>query len=261
VQFETITLDLTPPFAYLTLNRPQVKNAMSMQMVIDLLTAFESLRENRDVRAIVLSGAGGTFCAGGDIKEMSAAFQSTEPQPNRELLDTLLRAVNQAPQVVVAKLQGAAMGGGFGLMCVSDIAIADSTAVFGMPEVRLGLAPALISPFVIARVGLTTARRLMLTGARFNAEKALEYGLVHEACTPDELDARVQTVLDDLRQCSPNAIAEIKKLIFEVTTKSLDETAAYRANLLDTLRRSEDGMEGMMAFVEKRAARWAKKNE
>ncbi|MFN8373284.1 MAG: enoyl-CoA hydratase-related protein [Anaerolineae bacterium] len=256
--FETITLDLTPPFAYLTLNRPHAKNAMSMQMVLDLLAAFEALRDNRAVRAVLLSGVGDTFCAGGDIKEMAAAFQSGEPQANRGLLDTLLRAVNQAPQVIIAKVQGAAMGGGFGLLCVSDIAIADSSATFGMPEVRLGLAPALISPFVIARIGLTTARRLMLTGTRFGAEKALEYGLIHEACAPEALDARVQAALDEVRQCSPNAIAAIKKLMFEVTTKTLDETVDYRANLLDTLRRSDDGMEGMMAFVEKRPAKWAK---
>jgi isohexenylglutaconyl-CoA hydratase len=265
--YETITLDLTPPFAYLTLNRPDAKNAMSMQMVIDLLAAFETLRDNREVRAVVLSGAGGTFCAGGDIKELAAAFQSSETAnaagglnslSNRTQLDTLLRAVNQAPQVVIAKLQGAAMGGGFGLMCVSDIAIADSTASFGLPEVRLGLAPALISPFVIARIGLTTARRLMLTGTRFGAEQALAYGLIHEACAPEDLDARVQAVLEDVRACSPNAIAEIKKLMFMVTTQSLDDTVEYRATLLDTLRRSDDGMEGMMAFVEKRAAKWAK---
>lgn len=254
--FETILLDSAPPFAHITLNRPEAKNAMSMKMVAELLAAFEALRERHDVRAVVLSGAGSTFCAGGDIKEMAAVMQGDAPTYPKTLLDTMLRAVNQAPQVVIARLSGAAMGGGFGLMCVSDIAVADTSATFGLPEVRLGLVPALISPFVIARVGLTTARRLMLTGTRFGAEQALAYGLVHEICTPEALDARVQGVLDDLRQCSPNAIRECKKLLFEVMGKDLDATADTRADLLQTLRMSEEGIEGMMAFVQKRPARW-----
>lgn len=257
--FETIILSLAPPFAHITLNRPDARNAMNAQMIRELLEAFEALADNRDVRAIVLGAAGTAFCVGGDIQEMAAISQ----QPQEENIayasrvDAMLRAVNQAPQAIIARVQGAAMGGGLGLVCVSDIAIASADATFGLPEVRLGLAPAMISPFVIQRLGLTRTRELMLTGRRFGAEQAREFGLVHERCVPDELDNRVQAILDELRQCSPNAIAACKRLLFEVMDKDPDATVDYRARMLLDLRRSEEGQEGMMSFVEKRPPKWA----
>lgn len=260
--FETLAVALTPPFAQVALNRPEVKNAMNAQMVTDLIAAFEGLRENREIRAVVLSGAGGTFCAGGDIKEMAAAFQggTVDAMGDAGRLDHLLQRVQTAPQVVIAKVEGAAMGGGFGLVCAADIAVASADAKMGLPEVRLGLVPALISPYVIARVGLTRARELMLTGRRFGGEEAQQYGIVHEVCAPDVLDARVNELLEDIRQCSSNALAACKRLIFEVMDKPLDETVAYRANLLTELRRSDEGMEGMMAFAQKRKPKWAEKD-
>lgn len=263
-KFETLTVDLNIPFAHatITLNRPEVKNAMNAQMVLDITAAFEALKDNREIRAVVLSGAGGTFCAGGDIKELAAAFQSGDAMgENLGALDTMLRRVNQAPQVVIARVQGAAMGGGFGLVCVSDIAIAHIDARMGMPEVRMGLVPALISPFVIQRVGLTRARQLMLTGRRFGGEEAKQYGIVHEVAGPGELDVKVEAILEDIRQCSPNAIAECKRLIFEALNPDLDATVNYRATLLTNLRQSEEAQEGMMAFMQKRPAKWAKKNK
>lgn len=256
---ETLTVTLNLPFAYITLNRPAVKNAMNNQMVLDIIAAFETLKDNREVRAIVLSGAGGTFCAGGDIKEMAQALQSGDVDNFSGTLDKMLRAINQAPQVVIAKVEGAAMGGGFGMVCVADIAIASTEATMGLPEVRLGIVPALISPYVIERVGLTRARELMLTGRRFDGLTALDYGIVHEAVVPEELELRLQVVLDEIKQCSPHALAACKKLIFAVKDKTTDATVDYRANLLTALRRSEDGQEGMMAFMEKRPPKWAEK--
>ncbi len=256
--FDTITVAVAPPFAYITLNRPDARNAMNAQLIKDLLAAFEALRDNHDVRAIVLGAAGQTFCAGGDIQEMAASLQAPDDESiaYATRTDALLRAVNQAPQAVIARVQGAAMGGGFGLVCVSDIAIASTNAKFGLPEVRLGIAPAMISPFVIQRLGLTRTRELVLTGRCFGAEQAKEYGLVHEVCAPDELDTRVNAVLDELRQCSPNAIAASKRLLFEVMDKDPDATKETRARLLLDLRRSEEGQEGMIAFVEKRPPKW-----
>jgi isohexenylglutaconyl-CoA hydratase len=259
-QYETLDVNLDGPFAHVTLNRPEVKNAMNSQMVLDITAVFEALRDNRSVRAVVLAGAGGTFCAGGDIKEMAAAFQSGNMNGSSGALDTMLRMVNQAPQVVVAKVQGAAMGGGFGLVCVSDIAVASADARFGLPEVRLGIVPALISPYVIQRLGLTRARELMLTGRRFSGDHAKAYGLVHDVCLPDDLEGHMIVLLDELRQCSSTALAACKNLIFEVLGKDLDATVALRANLLTELRQSEDGQEGMMAFVEKRPPKWAKED-
>lgn len=255
--FETLSVEIASSFAHVTLNRPEAKNAMNNQMVLDLMACIEQLRARRDVRALVLSGAGGTFCAGGDIKEM-AAFQSDQPDNFAMTLDRLLQLVNEAPQVVIAKVEGAALGGGFGLVCVCDVAIASTEAKMGLPEVRLGLVPAMISPYVIERIGLTRARELMLTGRRFNGATAEVYGIVQEAVEPHVLDSRINAILEEIRQCSPNALAACKRLMFAVKDKPLDETAETRAKLLMELRRSEDGQEGMMAFVEKRLPKWAK---
>jgi isohexenylglutaconyl-CoA hydratase len=260
ISFETLILNITPPFAHVTLNRPEVKNAMNRQMVLDITAAFAHLRDNREVRGIILSGAGGTFCAGGDIKELAAALQSGQPVENPTAFETMLRAVNEAPQVVVAKVEGAAMGGGLGLVCVSDIGVASADAKFGFPEVRLGLVPAMISPYVIQRIGLTRARELMLTGRRFSGEHAKAYGLVHEAWLPDDLNDHLDVLLDELRQCSPHALAACKRLLFTVMSQDMDATLEYRANLLSELRRSADGMEGMMAFMQKRPPQWAKED-
>jgi isohexenylglutaconyl-CoA hydratase len=257
--FETLLITYTPPFAFVTLNRPAVKNAMNNQMVLDIIAAFEALKDNREVRAIVLSGAGGTFCAGGDIKEMAQATENGELDNFSGTLDKMLRSINEAPQVVIAKVEGAAMGGGFGIVCVADIAIASTEAKMGLPEVRLGIVPALISPYVIERVGLTRARELMLTGRRFDGETAQQYGVVTEAVVPEELELRLQGILDDIKQCSPHALAACKKLIFTIKDAPSGETVEYRANLLSELRRAEDGQEGMTAFLEKRPPKWAAK--
>jgi isohexenylglutaconyl-CoA hydratase len=258
-ELSTIHIRIEEPFAYITLNRPEVKNAMNQQMVSDLREAFATLHNNREVRGIVLSGAGGTFCAGGDIKEMQAAYSdpARRDTARTEDFDHLLRVINSAPQVIIARIEGAAMGGGLGLVCVSDIAIASSDAIFGLPEVRLGLIPAMILPYVIQRVGLTATRRLMLTGARFDSSEAAAIGMIHEACAPLELDIRVESFMAELHECSPQALAACKQLIFDIVDRNLDATAIYRANLLDKLRRSDDGQEGMQAFIEKRKPGWA----
>jgi len=263
MNFETITLKKEEPFAFVTLNRPDVRNAMNQQMISELLQAFNALREDRGVRGIVLSGAGGTFCAGGDLKEMQSAYAN--PQQDKsdrtQQFDLLLRAVNSAPQVVIAKVEGAAMGGGFGLVCVSDFAITTDDTIFGLPEVRLGIVPALISPYVIQRIGLTHARRLMLTGARFDGVEAAQYQLVHEVCLPEDIEERVEIAMADVRECAPGAIAACKKLILEIVDEHFEATAIHRAELLNELRRGKEGQEGMLAFIRKRKPRWSRNDE
>ena len=258
--YPTLLLDLTPPFARITLNRPAQRNAMNFQMVEELIAAFAALRQRSDIRAVVLSGADGSFCAGGDIGELKSAASQSEDEKTAHTarLDIMLRAVNQAPQVVVASVDGVALGGGFGLVCVSDIAIASTTASFGMPEVRLGLAPAVIAPYVVQRIGFTRSRLLMLTGTRFDGVSAHEYGIVQEICPPEILDECTEAILKELRQCSPAALAACKQLLFETAGKPLDETVSYRASLLNRLRQSEDGQEGLNAFLQKRPPKWAK---
>ena len=256
--YQTLLLDLKPPFAHVTLNRPKSRNAMSFAMIEELLSVFIGLKERIDIRAILISGANGHFCSGGDISDMAQVATMPPDQQNQVTaqVDLMLRAVNTAPQIVVAKLEGVVLGGGLGLACVSDVAISAENASFGLPEVRLGLAPAMISPFVIQRIGMTQARRLMLTGERFDGHRALNIGLIHEVVPQAELSSRVEAVLNDIRLCAPNAIREIKRLMHEASSKSLDETVDYRAQLLNTLRASGEGQEGMTAFLNNRPARW-----
>ena len=233
---------------------------MNFQMVDDLIAAFNELDETADVRAVIISGADGHFCAGGDIGDLQAAASMSAAEQDAIVarLDTMLRMVNRSPKVVIAKVDGAALGGGFGLVCVSDIAIASTTASFGMPEARIGLVPAIIAPYVIQRIGLTRARLLMLTGVRFDGVSAHEYGLVQEVCPTEILDECVEAILTEVRECSPAALAACKQLIFEASEKSLDESLAYRAHLLNTMRQSADGQEGTLAFMQKRPPKWAK---
>jgi isohexenylglutaconyl-CoA hydratase len=252
--FETITRAVEGPIATITLNRPEARNAMNLAMVEELLRCFTMLRDDafRDVRVAILCAAGETFCAGGDLRDMSAASKDGAGIGAR--LDDLLRAVNAAPQVVVARIQGAAMGGGLGLVCVSDIAIADEGAMFGLPEVRIGLAPVVISPYVVQRVGFTRARQLMLTGRRFGAAAALEYGLIHEVAPAGQLDALVEATVTDILKCAPNALRECKRLLFAVLTQpdSLEE----RVTTFERLRTSDEAAEGIMAFIQKKPAPW-----
>ena len=172
---------------HLTLNRPESRNAMNRAMVEEINAVFDALHGAREVRAIVMRGAGGYFCAGGDLKEMLAGGLKA-PQPGEvdpvvafsRAFGAMLRKVNQAPQVVVAVLEGAALAGGFGLACVSDVALAHAETKFGVPETTRGLPPAQIAPFIVERIGLTQARKLCLTGAQFKGEEALRLGFVHE---------------------------------------------------------------------------------
>ena len=254
--YQTISVEMSGPLASVTLNRPDARNAMSNQMVDELLRCFTALRgeTGANVRVVILRAAGSVFCAGGDMRDLSSLETPAESDATLELLDELLRAVNEAPQVVVARVQGAAMGGGLGLVCVSDIAIAAESARFGLPETRIGLAPALISPYVVARVGFTQARRLMLTGARIGADAAREIGLVHEVAADDALDQQVDGVVGDVLRCAPTALRECKRLLFAVA--SGNSTVSDRAAMLRRLRTGDEAQAGMLAFLSKRPAPW-----
>lgn len=259
MNYETLIIDIQGSVAYVKLNRPEARNAMNFRMVEELYTLFTKWKSNRDIRAVVLSGAGGIFCAGGDIKEMrNSTVPSIETGGN---LDSMLNAVNRASQLVIAKIEGAALGGGLGLVCVSDIAVASTTAQMGLPEVRLGIAPSFISPYVLQRIGFTRARELMLTGRRFKGQEALAYGFVHYVCEPDMLDRQIDDILKEIRFSAPGAIAAIKDLMFTVDHQSNENTVEYRANLLNQLRESEEGQEGMLSFIEKRPAKWVTQGE
>jgi enoyl-CoA hydratase/carnithine racemase len=261
-KYATITVEILTPFASVTLNRPDVRNAMNQQMVSDLRDVFATLEGNRQIRAVVLTGAGSSFCAGGDLSEMQDAYTETDYNSTQSTahFDRMLEAIVQAPQVVIARVNGAAMGGGLGLVCAADIALASTDAVFGFPEVRLGIIPALISPYVIAQIGQSNARQLMLTGKRFDAETALRHGFLTSVHAPEALDDAIDAILEDLWQCAPGALAACKGLINRIAAQDFSTTSDIRAQMLDERRRSNEGQEGMQAFVSKRKPEWAKQH-
>lgn len=250
---------------HVTLHRPEVRNAMSLQMVSELEAVLDAVRDRRDVRVIVVRGAGGHFCAGGDIKDMAKARMTTpqpgEPDPaavvNREFGGVITK-LDRAPQAVVAVLEGAVLGGGFGLACVADVAIAHAQASFGLPETSLGLPPAQIAPFLVRRLGLSQARRLAVTGARLTGVQAQALGLVHELAHDEaELATVLERVLGEILRCAPGAVAATKHLMLQVGVvdheRLLDEGAARFA----AAARGPEGTEGTSAFIGKRKPKWA----
>ena len=246
-----------------TLNRPQAKNALNGAMVEGLFALCDWLAGNREIRALVLRGAGGTFCAGGDIKEFAAQLMSVEPaqgeadpvvKGNRRFGDLLLK-LDALPQVVVSLIEGAAFGGAMGFIAVSDVAIADGGAKFSLSETTLGLPPAQIGPFVVRKIGLFNARRLALTGARFGAEEALRAGLVDRVTGPAGADGALTDVLNEIGRCEPAAIAATKR-IFNKAARSVDpaELDAAAKDFAQCLRGA--GRLGAAAFAQKQAAPW-----
>lgn len=257
---QTLLLESRNGVLLIRLNRPESRNAMSLQMVAELRMVMAAVRDRRSVRALVLRGAGEHFCAGGDLKDMAGA-RAHGSAAYRELnraFGALLEEAQQMPQVLICLLQGAVLGGGFGLACVSDIAIAEQSAQFGMPETSLGLLPAQIAPFVVQRIGLTQARRLTLTAARFDGAEAQHLGLVHFV-EPDAqaLQARLEQQLAQVLRCAPGANAATKALLLASVEQPrgplLDQAASDFANAV----MGEEGVEGTLAFVQKRPPAWA----
>ncbi|WP_370599754.1 isohexenylglutaconyl-CoA hydratase [Pseudomonas nitroreducens] len=257
---ETLLLEPEGGVLHVTLNRPDSRNAMSLAMVGELRAVLATVRDDRAVRAIVLRGAGGHFCAGGDIKDMAGA-RAAGPEAYAALnraFGGLLEEAQAQPQVVVAVLEGAVLGGGFGLACVSDIAITAADAQFGLPETSLGILPAQIAPFVVKRIGLTQARRLALTAARFDGREALRLGLVH-ACadSAESLGEQLAQTLDQVRRCAPGANAATKALLLATETEALGPLLDDAARQFAEAVTGAEGAEGTMAFVQKRKPNWA----
>ena len=249
-----------------TINRPQVKNALNAAIVESLFALCDWLNENREIRALALRGAGGTFCAGGDIKEFAAQLMAAEPAPgdadpvvvaNRRFGDLLLK-LDALPQVVVTLIEGAAFGGAMGFVAVSDVAIAAPDAKFSLSETTLGLPPAQIGPFIVRKIGLFNARRLALTGARFGAEEALRSGLIDRVAGPDGVDAALTEALNEIGRCEPAAIAATKR-IFNRAARNVDpgELDAAATEFARCLRGA--GRAGAAAFAQKQTPGWVEK--
>ncbi|SDN93231.1 isohexenylglutaconyl-CoA hydratase [Pseudomonas jinjuensis] len=253
---ETLLLERDGGVLHVTLNRPDSRNAMSLAMVGELRAVIAAARDDRSLRALVLRGAGGHFCSGGDLKDMARA-QSVGADAYRELnraFGSLLEEAQNVPQMLVAVLEGAVLGGGFGLACVSDIAIAAQSARFGLPETSLGILPAQIAPFVVRRIGLTQTRRLALTAARFDGAEALRLGLVH--FVEASVEQRLAECLEQVRQCAPLANAATKALLLRSEDEALGPLLDDAARQFAEAVTGAEGAEGTLAFVQKRRPAW-----
>jgi methylglutaconyl-CoA hydratase len=247
--------------ATLTLNRPEVHNAFDDHLIVQLTHKLRELDHHASVRVVVLAAAGKSFSAGADLNWMKRIARYSEAENIRDAvaLAGLMRALNTMTKPTIARVQGSAFGGGVGLVACCDIAIAGSAALFSLSEVRLGLIPAVISPYVIAAMGERNARRYFLTAERFDAQEALRVGLVHSVVTDGELDAAVSRIVGELLNGGPKAIAASKELIAHVTGRPIDHVLAEEtATRIAQIRVSPEGQEGIAAFLDKRAAAWTK---
>ena len=262
---ETLLLEKQGPALLVTINRPDVRNAMSLQMVAELAAVFAQIESDRSIRAVVIRGAGGHFCAGGDIKDMAGARNQPaadgEADPFYRLnraFGQMIQQVNESSKVVIAVIEGAVMGGGFGLACVSDVALAGPTAKFGMPETSLGIIPAQIAPFVVERIGLTQARRLAVLGLKIGPTEAERLGIVHQTADSDgQLEELLAQALERVRNCAPGATAETKALLHRVGKEPMSGLLDSAAEKFAQAVRGTEGNEGTMAFMQKRPPAWA----
>ena len=244
--------------AHLTLNRPDVRNAFNDEMVAELADWAATVAADRTVRAAVLAGAGKVFCAGADLAWMArmVAYTHEENVADATRTAAMFGAIDTLPLTLIGRVHGAALGGGAGLAAVCDIVVADQAAVFGFTEVKLGILPSMIAPFVLPRIGHSAARELFLTGMRFDAVRAREIGLVHAVVPAIDLDTRVQAYVQECLAAAPEAIATAKALLRDVAGRPAADVQALTAETIAGRRASAEGQEGMKAFLEKRKATW-----
>ncbi len=250
--YETLTLETdTRGIATMTLNRPDKHNAMNAAMIVDLADAAKRLSVDDAVRAVVLSAAGPTFCAGGDLgwmRDQAAKDRQGKIYGAAELA-MMLKALDDLPKPLIGRVHGNAFGGGIGLMSVCDIVVAAEAAQFALTETRLGLIPATIGPYVIRRIGEGNARRLFLNARRFDAVTARHVGLVSVVCHADELDAAVETEAAAFLDCAPGAVASAKNLVQTLARGGADDPVGYSIGLLAERWESEEGRAGIEAFL------------
>jgi len=262
---ETLKLALERGVLHVTLDRPETKNALNRAMVRDLTAAVDYLAEHRDVRAAVVRGANGTFCAGGDINGFKEMFSTPLPKPgerdgaalHNRRFGAIMSRFEALPQTIVMVVEGAAYGGGLGLMCGGDVVLAAADAKFSISETTLGVPPAQIAPFVAQRIGVARTRRLSLTAHRFDGREAERIGLVDQACDGTAaLDAALAQVLAGINRCSPDANAVTKRLLLASRTMPREELLEQSADAFAACLRGPEGQEGVTAFLEKRKPKW-----
>jgi methylglutaconyl-CoA hydratase len=259
MEFTLLAIHREGAIAHVALARPEVRNAFNAELIAQMHAAFEQLDADDGIRAVVLSGEGKTFCGGADIQWMRGSLELSR-EANLEdarAMSRMFRAIDTLRKPLIGRIHGAALGGGSGLVACCDVAIASSDTLFGFTETKLGIMPAVISPFVLAKIGLSHARALALTGERFDAARALAIGLVHEVVASEaDLDAAVERVVREVRSASPTGIAATKALFARVSEEAYDATLETTAQAIAAQRTSAEGQDGLRAFLEKRPAAW-----
>lgn len=259
--FRRLSVVRDGPLCRITLARPEVRNAFDEVLIQALTGAFLSFTDDAETRVVVLEGEGPTFCAGADVEWMRRAggFSKLENEADAERMAGMLRAIDRCPRPVIAVIQGAAIGGGVGLAAAADIAVAAEDAVFSLAEVKLGILPSVISPYVLRAIGARQARRYFLTGERFGAAEAHRIGLVHEVVPAADLGAARDRLVAALLSSAPEAVEVAKNLIAEVSGKPPDEALPVTVRTIAERRASAEAKEGLTAFLEKRPPSWAPK--
>lgn len=257
---QTIVYSFKDSIGDITLNRPEIHNAFNEVMISELTQVFKKIKEDKEIRVVVLTGNGKSFCAGADLNWMKKIIDFSYEENIKEslALAELFYIMYTLPKPTIAKVNGAAIGGGAGLVSVCDLVIASEKAKFSLSEVKLGLVPACISPYVLRRVGERVCRELFLTGQRIDAKKGFELGLVNQVVPHDKLDEATDDLVKKLTSSGPNALAMCKDLLSKVPLMSFDQAKKYTAEVIAKLRVSEEGQEGMNAFFEKRKPKWVK---
>jgi len=260
VEYDHLLVRREGPVEYVALNRPDMRNAFNPVLVRSLREWAAAVSSSTAVRAVVLSGEGRTFCAGGDLAAMAATIDATRDDnvADAARLAGMFEALDTLPMPLISRVHGAALAGGIGLAAVSDIVVAAEDAVFALTEVKLGILPSVISPYVLAKIGRSAARELFLTGAKFGAARARDIGLVHAVVPAEALDAEVARYLNEILTAGPQAVRGAKSLIREVFGRPAAEVAHLTAETLATRRVSAEGQDGMRAFLEKRPPRWVR---
>jgi len=257
--FQALELERRGGIAHVWLNRPDARNAMDDNMTRELPQLFQLLAKDPSVRVVVLAGRGSAFCAGADLGRMDKAGRSTLAKNRSQALRSakFFNDLYVFPKPTIARIHGPAFAGGMGLVCACDVVVASEDAVFCLPETRIGLVPAMISPYVTRAMGPNAARRYLLSGERFSALAAKAMGMVHELVPAADLDATVGRIAQAFVDCAPNALAEAKKLLRRVIGEPITpQLIAHTAGVIARARASDEAREGIAAFREKRKAKW-----
>ena len=256
---DVLQIERRGPAAWLWLNRPEVRNALNGELQDFLLQALGELESEKDIRVLILAGRGQAFCAGGDLSRMEEASKTTRAKSKLEAsrFAKLLYRMHTYPKPLIARVHGAAFAGGMGLVAACDLVVAAEEGEFCLPEVRIGLVPAMISPYIVRAIGEQQARRYVLTGERLTAREAQRLGFVHECVTAAELDARVEKFAAQLAQAGPQALARSKQLLAKVAQAPISPNlAAHTAGVLADVRAGAEAREGIRSFLEKRKPNW-----